>query len=266
MIGIVLEGGGAKGAYQVGVWRCLSENNIKYGCVVGTSIGACNGAAMVMNDYSNLENIWFDFPYEKLLKEKEKRMESLSNSNYSNNFSKTELDINKTKEQFLNNHDGIDVKFLLDIFDKFIDENAIRESNIDFGLVTYNLTNDRLEERYKMDIPKGKLGEYLMASSFLPSFKPFKINGDYYLDGGFFNNLPINMLLNKGYKDILSIRLRPERYDYSSFKGVEGLNIIDISPEESLGGTLQFEKENIKKNIELGYFDAQKKLKGLKVI
>ena len=45
MIGLVLEGGGAKGAYHIGAYRALSELGIQIDGVVGTSIGAINAAA-----------------------------------------------------------------------------------------------------------------------------------------------------------------------------------------------------------------------------
>jgi NTE family protein len=45
--GIILEGGGARGAYQVGVWKALRKLGIDYCGVAGTSVGALNGAMMV---------------------------------------------------------------------------------------------------------------------------------------------------------------------------------------------------------------------------
>ena len=37
---IALEGGGAKGAYEIGAWKALEEAGIKYNAVSGTSVGA----------------------------------------------------------------------------------------------------------------------------------------------------------------------------------------------------------------------------------
>lgn len=42
--GLVLEGGGAKGAYQIGVWKALMEYGIKIKAIAGVSVGALNGA------------------------------------------------------------------------------------------------------------------------------------------------------------------------------------------------------------------------------
>ena len=43
-IGYVLGGGGSRGAIQVGMLQALSEHPIKPDLVVGTSVGALNGA------------------------------------------------------------------------------------------------------------------------------------------------------------------------------------------------------------------------------
>ena len=48
---LVLSGGGAKGSYQYGVWKALRKLNIKFDIVTGTSIGAVNGAMIVLGDY-----------------------------------------------------------------------------------------------------------------------------------------------------------------------------------------------------------------------
>ena len=46
--GIVLEGGGARGAYQIGAWKALKEAGVKIKGIAGTSVGALNGALMCM--------------------------------------------------------------------------------------------------------------------------------------------------------------------------------------------------------------------------
>ncbi len=48
---VVLSGGGAKGAYQVGVWKALRKLHYSYQIVTGTSVGALNGMLMVQHDY-----------------------------------------------------------------------------------------------------------------------------------------------------------------------------------------------------------------------
>lgn len=56
--GLALEGGGAKGAYQIGAWKALREAGIHFSAVSGTSVGALNGAMIVMDDLEKAENVW----------------------------------------------------------------------------------------------------------------------------------------------------------------------------------------------------------------
>ncbi len=60
MIGLVLEGGGAKGAYHIGAYRALTEVGIEISGVVGTSIGAINGAIIDQGDGARAWDLWAD--------------------------------------------------------------------------------------------------------------------------------------------------------------------------------------------------------------
>ena len=57
-VGIVLSGGGARGSYQIGVWKALNKLKIKYDIVTGTSVGALNGLLFVQKDYKKAYKIW----------------------------------------------------------------------------------------------------------------------------------------------------------------------------------------------------------------
>ena len=56
--GIVLGGGGAKGSYEIGVWKALLELNVQINTIVGTSVGALNGAIMVQGDFEVAHKLW----------------------------------------------------------------------------------------------------------------------------------------------------------------------------------------------------------------
>ena len=56
--GLVLDGGGARGAYQIGAWKALVEAGVKFNAVAGTSVGALNGALICMGDIEKAEGIW----------------------------------------------------------------------------------------------------------------------------------------------------------------------------------------------------------------
>ena len=56
--GLVFDGGGARGAYQIGAWEALVEAGVKINAVAGTSVGALNGALVCMGDVDKAEDIW----------------------------------------------------------------------------------------------------------------------------------------------------------------------------------------------------------------
>lgn len=252
MYGLVLEGGGSKGAYHVGVYKAIKELNIEVGGIAGTSIGAINGAMMVQGDYEVLEKAWYSI-----------NSYDLFDINFNLNEVNLSYILHQSKEILANR--GLDTSKVRELFEQYIDEDKIRSSNIDFGMVTVNLTDMKSMELFIEDIPKGKLVEFLIASANLPAFRIEEVDGKKYLDGGFYNNLPIDFLATKGYKDIIAVRTNA----WGIVRKVKekDLNITYIQPGESLGsmlGALDFNKEKAENLIKLGYFDAMKVFKSLK--
>lgn len=261
MYGLVLEGGGARGAYHVGAYKAIKELNIEIGGIAGTSIGAINGAMMVQGDYELLEKLWYSVNSYDLFDIDEKEIVNLKNFNLQDvNFSYL---LHQSKEILENR--GLDTSRIRELFDTYIDEGKIRNSNIDFGIVTVNMTDRKPMELMLEDIPEGKLVDFLIASANLPAFKIEEMDGKKYLDGGFYNNLPVGILADRGYKNIIAVRTlamgivrKPK---------VKDINLILIEPVENLGtmlGVLDFNKERADKYIKLGYFDAMKVFKKLR--
>lgn len=261
MYGLVLEGGGAKGAYHVGAYKALRELDIEIGGIAGTSIGAINGAMMVQGDYELLEKIWCSVNSYELFDIDEKAIEDLKHFNLQDvNFSYL---LHQSKEILSNR--GLDTSRIRELFDSYIDEDKIRSSDIDYGIVTVNLTDKKPMELLKEDIPKGKLVDFLIASANLPAFRIEEVDGKKYLDGGFYNNLPIDILADKGYKDIIAVRTLAMGIVRKA--KIKDLNVTFIQPVESLGtvlGALDFNKERAEEYINLGYYDAMKVFKKLK--
>jgi NTE family protein len=261
MYGLVLEGGGAKGAYHVGAYKALKELNIEIGGIAGTSIGAINGAMMVQGDYELLEKVWYSVNSYELFDIDEKAIMDLKNFNLHDvNFSYL---LHQSKEILSNR--GLDTSKIRDLFDSYIDEDKIRNSDIDFGIVTVNLTDKKPVELMKEDIPKGKLVDFLIASANLPAFRIEEVDGKKYLDGGFYNNLPIDILADRGYKDIIAVRTLA--MGIVRKVKIKDLNVTYIQPVESLGsalGVLSFNREKAEELINLGYYDTLKVFKKLK--
>ena len=77
--GLALEGGGAKGAYQIGAWKALREAGIRFSAVSGTSVGALNGAMIVMDDLEKAENVWNNIHFSQVMDVDDEEMRRLMN-------------------------------------------------------------------------------------------------------------------------------------------------------------------------------------------
>ncbi len=251
--GLVLEGGGAKGSYQIGAVQALYEMNIEIDGVAGTSIGALNGALIVQGDLDKAYNLWYDISPEKVFNIKQDALDKIKNLN----FDKKDLSYLWTQIKNIVDNKGLDVSLIENIMKENIDEKKVRASDKDFGMVTVSLSDMEPVKIYLDEIPEGRLIDYLLASSNLPTFRQEKRNGKYFLDGGFYDNLPVDMLIDKGYENIIAIRTHGLGIVHD-IENEEELNIIYIEPEVDLGNTLNFETELARKNLKLGYLDAKK--------
>ena len=55
---LVLAGGGAKGSYQIGVWRALQELDWTPDIITGASVGTLNGCLFTMGKIQEAEDLW----------------------------------------------------------------------------------------------------------------------------------------------------------------------------------------------------------------
>lgn len=257
MYGLVLEGGGSKGAYHIGACKALNELGFEYGIVAGTSVGALNGAMLVQGDLEEAYNLWYNINPSKVIF-------SDNEIGGQNHFtSKKEiLKIRIKNIKKIIQEKGVNIDPLIELVSNAVDETKVRNSKIDFGLVTVDITQKKAVEIYKNDIPEGKLVDYLIASASFPGFQLRDIDGRVYIDGGLYNALPINLAVNKGYKDIIVIRTHAlgmkRKLDTST------CNIKYIEPSDGLGIMMDFDNARARKNLQLGYFDVFKAYGGLK--
>lgn len=255
MKGLVLEGGGTKGAYQIGAYKALKELGLDFQGVAGTSIGALNGAYIIQNDIEVMEDIWLTYDYTHFMNIDEESYEKFKNVDFTaKNFNTVVELINKARR-----NEGIDISPLRTLLEKTLNENAIRKSGKDFGLVTASWDKKiNPHPLYLEDIEQGRLVDYLIASSSLPIFQMNTMDDKLYLDGMFCDNMPISMLEDKGYKDIVVIRLLDDIIGKYNINKHQDINIKTIIPSEYLGGSLNKDKDNVQKNINLGYLDTMK--------
>ncbi|MGB4590496.1 MAG: patatin-like phospholipase family protein [Clostridiaceae bacterium] len=236
MYGLALGGGGSRGAYEIGVLKALEEMNIEIGAITGTSIGAVNAAGYLMGDLNLVENIWRSLDKDAMIKFK--------------NINIPEIIKNR----------GFDFDVLMNILTEVIKEDVIRKNPIDLGIVTYNVTQKEPVIVFKDDIPEGRLIDYIAASANHPTFQRMIIDGNEYMDGAVYDNIPIQPLYNKGYRDIISVNLdtvgikRDINYPF---------NHISIKSNTHLGSILFPDHLTIEKNISYGYMDTLRAFKNL---
>lgn len=258
MYGLVLEGGGSKGSYQIGACRALAEMGIVYSAVAGTSVGALNGAMVVQGDIDKAYQLWHDMNPYNVIKMTDEELKGFKES--SSGIEALNVFMKKLRKVIAER--GLDTTPLVELLESEIDEQKIRKSKIDFGIVTVDLTSRKALEIYKEDIPIGKLVDFILASASFPAFRRAVIDGRVFIDGSFYNALPINLVKNKSCTDIIVIRTNSlgikRRIDTT------GLDIITIEPSESLGPILDFNSGRMRLNLKLGYFDALKVFKKLR--
>ena len=247
--GLVLEGGGAKGSFQIGAWRALREAGIKIKGVSGVSVGALNGALICMDDPEKAEDIWHNINYSAVM-----------------DFNMNTGSILETAEEIkkLIKDRGVDITPLKKLLHETVDEEKIRNSHCELFATTFSVSDMKLLNIDVKSASEGKMEEILLASAFFPVFKTEKLSGKLYTDGGGFNNVPLDVLVDRGYQDVIVVRIYGPGYDREKkVKIPEGTNIYHIAPREELGGVLEFDKKRSRKNMALGYLEASRLLYGL---
>jgi len=235
--GLVLAGGGARGAYQIGVWRALQEMGLakKVGVVAGTSIGALNAALFVQGDLSGAEALW----------------RSISPGLVMADDSRWKC----SQER------------MLQLLRAKIDRELVARSTIrtyaacltgfPFGTPAYFMLNGCTPER---------LERTLCASAAVPLlFDPVEIDGVTYTDGGiglFRDNVPVKPVYEAGCKRIIVVHLDPRQVLPAD--PYPGRQLIQVVPSEGLGfgrkGQLDFDGHNAAWRMELGYWDGLRQI------
>ena len=256
--GLVLEGGGTKGAYQIGAYEALRDLGIKITGIAGTSIGALNGAFIAQGDFESMKDIWVNYDYKSFMNIDEDTYERYKNIEMKAKNLHDVVDLmNKARKK-----QGIDITPLRKLLEEKINEDKIRKSNIDFGITTAYWDGKIFPQLlYVEDIPRGRLVDYLIASASLPIFDLDKLDDKLYLDGMFSDNIPITMLAQRGYDDIVVIRLVDDFLGKRIINKYNNLNLKVIVPSQSLGGSLNKDKDHMESNIKLGYLDTMKAYK-----
>jgi NTE family protein len=214
-IALILQGGGALGAYQAGVYQALAEANLHPDWVAGISIGAINSALIAGNSPKNrverLRNFWeavtaspFGMPDFAFYEPKGELAHTLVNQGYSfgallggaPDFFKPRvpppyLYPNGTLEAI----SFYDVAPLKATLERLVDFDLINAGTTRFSVGAVNVRSGNFV--YFDNATHYIRSEHVIASGSLPpGFPPTEIEGEYYWDGGLVSNTPLQWVLD----------------------------------------------------------------------
>lgn len=246
-LGLVLSGGGSKGAYEIGVYAALKMLKKDIDVVTGTSIGAINGVFIVQKDLKGALKFWNHITFKTIYDENE--FPPLEDENLSKIYM-------QYAKGFIN-EGGLDIYKMKKIFDDYFKPHKFFNSNIDYGLVTYNFSKNKPAEIKKKDLTKKTIKDYVLASaSCYPAYKPYLINDEMYIDGGYYDNIPINLAIDLGATEIIAVDLRAIGFK----KNIKDktVDVTYITPRNKIGSFLVFDKVQARRAIKLGFNDTMK--------
>ncbi len=258
-IGLCFSGGGARGAYQIGVAQALEDIGIYKNISVfsGTSIGAANVAVLASTSINKAKNIWFNIPKKALIKSKPF--------------------LNKLKEEKLNAlSSGI---FTMDTFDEILINN-INHKNIKNKdvFVTVSESGDEAKGLFELvkssyshfikkdtkvlyiplkELNKDEIMKVVKASCSIPVvFPAVKNENKKYYDGGIFDNTPIKPLIEKSCNEIIIVGISFFLSSKITMKKYPNVTFHEIKHKGYLGGVLDFSSKHSKQIYDFGYEDT----------
>lgn len=247
---LALCGGGGKGAYQIGVWKALSDNNYteKISAVSGVSVGALNAVLFALGDFEKSEEIWYHINR------------------------KTLLSRNWDDGVWCSRQGLKDIMYSLPI--------SNLRTSIPVFINIRNTDKHEVESVAINNLPVDEITDILLASSAMPFiYDSVKINNTTYIDGGWTpaGNVPIDILYKEGHRNIIISSLDSNFNIYHICDNRVSNRTIDVTnqypdakfiilqPLEDLGslfrGTLNFSKKGIIDRMIDGYKDTDKLLK-----
>ncbi|WP_191014038.1 patatin-like phospholipase family protein [Treponema zioleckii] len=255
--GMVLAGGGGKGAYEVGVWKALEEYGLskKITVISGSSVGGLNAALFSCVSTEQAEELWKSMVPEELQNEEE----LISQSGLMRVLNQVTLETLQSAHFFPK-------VFITSVPAKNVIAKIATSWIFEPGV---NARSFLLNEEKSVNEIKQKL---LATSAFpIATKKVLLSDGEFYVDGGDEyrggDNTPITPILDK-YKPkvdfIITVYLdnHPKKVSNRAkvAKSFDRKKILEIIPSEDLGGifngTLNFSKEKITSLIDLGYNDT----------
>ncbi|HZK21491.1 MAG TPA: patatin-like phospholipase family protein [Oscillospiraceae bacterium] len=246
---IAFSGGGSKGSYQVGVWQALEEFGHKFDIAVGTSIGAVNAAFYVQKDFELCRNFWKDLSTSGIM----------GNGNKIDNKLLSLAEDMESIRPFLKSYrmyKEVDVEPFRNILMKFINDEKFLLSDIEYALITVKFPSLMSVEITKKEIMPGMLYDWTSAScACFPVFPMSVIDNQSYLDGGYYDKLPIASAFKLGAGEVFAVDIGTE---ISHKEYLKHPLVKYLYPSVNLGPFMSFEHDVVMKNMRIGYLDTCK--------
>ena len=255
---ITLAGGGSLGSYEIGAVMALKELGVDYQIVTGTSIGALNGAFVVMDELEKAKQMWFDITADKVMRDGINISKKLVSE-----FDLSQLgDINNWLKIYLKSGFCADITRFKHLIKENVDLQKIKRSPIKFGAVCSTFPTLKRVDIDLKSVPEDQMLAWLHASSACtPVFPVETIDGKKYVDGFFNDNLPIRLAFAYGADEVVAIdmqlfSLKPQNSFYLSLP-----NVKYVAPYIEMGSMMDFSQTVIQNNFLLGYLDTFKEYK-----
>lgn len=247
---LVLNGGGSRGAYEIGAWQAIDELGVRFDGVYGTSIGALNAALFAQGDLDGAVKLWSgitvgqvlavededDFAIDRLISRKRDVIPFLME-----NAKHLRMDISPFEALLREN----------------LDEGRVRASGLRLGLMTTRAPQLTGAPVLLDQMKPGSLADWVIASaSCFPVFPARHIDGQRYIDGGYYDNLPVDLALADGMDEVVAVELHPY-HTHPEYARMPWLTAI--LPLHNLGGFLDFNPDLMRRSRLLGYHDAMKR-------
>lgn len=250
---LVLAGGGSKGAYEVGFVRAMQELGIDYQIVTGTSIGALNGCLLAQHDYQAMENLWNTMD-----------ISSVFAGDFDKDFS---IDLDSILNQshlylsFFKSYvkeKGADITPLKKIIRNLLNEDQLLKSPIDFGLCTVHFPSLKPLFITKEEMDKEHIFDYLISSaSCFPVFPVHSFSGQSFIDGGYYDNVPVDLAFDMGADEVIVVDMHEEA---THKHYLNRPHVIYTTPYLDLGTFMDFTRESLDRNQRIGYQTGMKYL------
>jgi len=185
-VAFVLGGGGHNGAYEVGMLRALFEHGVKPNVVVGTSVGAMNGAAVAANPsletVERLRKVWLTLNEDQI---------------FGGSILAGAANLVRTRTSL---HSNASLRTMIE---QLLPVTTFEELKVPFHCVAASI--ERAAEHWFHD---GPLVDAILASAAVPGvLPPVEIGGEHFVDGGIVNSIPISRAVELGAKEIYVLQV-----------------------------------------------------------